>query len=344
MNNPRLGFVGPMVARHPGWVTTAGEVLATLFRQSGYPVIITSSVLNRYWRLLDIVQTIIRRRRDMDIMCLQVYGGPSFVVEDIASWLGKRCGHKVVMVIHGGAFPDFTARYPDWVRRVLGRADAICTPSAFLQQAIGQYGFRADVIPNVIELQRYPYRQRSSLRPHLLWMRTFHPIYNPALAARAFARLYAVNPAARLVMAGQPKGEEQAIEQLVHDLGLAQAVRFAGFLDMAGKAREGMTADIFLNTNRIDNMPVSVVEACAMGLPVVSTNVGGIPCLLTEGETGLLVPDDDDEAMFNAICRLLNTPELAAKLSAQGRALAERSSWESVRRQWDDLFARLYQS
>jgi len=99
--------------------------------------------------------------------------------------------------------------------------------------------------------------------------------------------------------------------------------------------------DMFINTNHIDNAPVAVLEACAMGLPVVSTNVGGIPNLLTDGETALLVPDDDDCAMADAIRSLLNDPGLAARLSAQGRLLAERSSWEKVRPQWERIFSHM---
>ena len=115
----------------------------------------------------------------------------------------------------------------------------------------------------------------------------------------------------------------------------------SGFLDIQGKVREGNAADIFINTNRVDNMPVGVVEACAMGLPVVATAVGGVPDLLTDCETGLLVPDSDDAAMVKAIKRLVSESGLAASLSANGRRLAERSSWESVLPQWDQVFSEV---
>ena len=113
---------------------------------------------------------------------------------------------------------------------------------------------------------------------------------------------------------------------------------------MEEKIREGSSADIFLNTNRIDNTPVSVIEAGAFGLPVVATNVGGIADLVSDGETALLVPDNDDEAMAAAVLRLLTSPNLAEKLSANGRALAERFSWENVRPQWESLFASVLHS
>ena len=340
-DHPRLGFVGHMVGRNPGYITTQGQILADLFEEAGYPVISFSPLLNKYRRLADIVRTLIRQRRNIDVLIVEVYGGPSFIAEDIASWLGRRFGHRVVMWLHGGAMPEFMARYPQWTRRVLGRADAVVTPSEFLARAVVPYGFQAHVIPNVVDLSAYPFRHRQSVSPRLFWMRTFHPIWNPLMAVRVLARLRATIPEASLVMAGRDKGFEGEARQLAEQSGLNGAVRFAGFLGLAEKLHEGHVADIFINTNRIDNMPVAIVEACAMGLPVVATAVGGVPDLLKDGETGLLVPDEDDEMMVAAIKRLLNDPELAGRLSANGRRLAERSAWEQVRPQWEQLVADL---
>src|SRR6266850_4418557 len=328
--NLRLCFVGAMIGRQPGQVTTQGEILSDLFKIKGYSVTSVSSLRNRYMRLADIIITLIKQRREIDLQCLQVFGGPSFVLEDIASWLGQRFGQRIIMFLRGGAMPEFMARFPRWTRRVLARADAIIAPSEFLARAVIPYGFSAQVIPNVIDLSKYPYRHRQAVSPHMLWMRTFHPVWNPMMAVRVVARLRTAMPESRLVMAGQNKGQEAEVRRLAEELGLNGAVRFSGFLDMSGKVREGDSADIFLNTPRVDNMPVAVIEACAMGMPVVTTAVGGIPDLLTDGETGLLVPPDDDEAMVQALQRLVNDPSLAGRLSANGRQLAERSAWERV--------------
>jgi len=131
------------------------------------------------------------------------------------------------------------------------------------------------------------------------------------------------------------------MQSLAHGLGIAEVVRFPGFLDKSGKVREGSAADIFLNTSRIDNMPVAILKATALGLPVVSTNVVGLRYLLEDGNSGLLVPDNDASAMIDAVRRLLDEPEMAERLSINGRALAKRSSWPTVRVQWEDLFARM---
>ena len=331
-----------MIGRTPGWVTTQGERLGDLLEQEGYPVISVSSSTNRYVRLADIVKTLIARRNEYDIVVLQVFGGPSFVVEDIASWLSQIFSRRIIMVLRGGAMPDFMARYPAWNMRVLKRADLMVVPSTYLKRAIEPYGFQARLIPNVIELPAYQFRHRATLAPRLFWMRSFHPIYNPLMAIRVLAQIRTQVPEATLVMAGQDKGQESEVRALATSLGLNGSVRFSGFLDMAGKMREASAADIFINTNSIDNMPVAVVEACALGLPVVSTSVGGVPDLLTNGETGLLVPDNDVEAMADSVLKLLREPALAARLSENGRALAVRSSWEAVRPQWEEVISEVF--
>ena len=335
---PRLCFVGPLVGRHPGYVTTQGEILSDRFSEAGYATIEASSHPNRYVRLADIAATIIKHRKEIDVLVLNTYSGPSFVVEDLASRLGRLFGHRVVMVLRGGAMPEFMTRFPRWTKAVLSRADAIIAPSEYLAKAVAPYGFRARVIPNVIDLSKYPYRRRERLQPKLFWMRAFHEVWNPLMAIRVLAQLRAHRPSATLVIAGQDKGLENESRRLAEELGVGDAVHFPGFLNMEAKAREGDAADIFISTNRIDNMPVSVVEACAMGLPVVSTEVGGMADLITNGENGLLVPDNDDQRMVESILALLDDPALAAKLSEQGRALAERSSWLRVKQQLDEVF------
>lgn len=331
---PRVGLFGPLIGRNAGRVTTQGEILGDLLEADGYGVVRASSLPNRYGRLLDILWTILSRNRDVDVLLIQAFGGPSFVVEDAASWLGHRFRKPTIFQLHGGAMPQFLRDHPRWGRRVLGRADQLVVPSAYLARALQEHDLRAHIVPNIVDAASYPFRLRRQVRPRLMWMRAFHSIYHPEMAVRVLARLRAVMPEATLVMGGEEKGLGEATRQLAEALNVADAIRFVGFLEAAEKHREGSQADIFLNTNRIDNQPVSVIEACAMGLPVVATAVGGVPDLLEDGETGLLVPDGDDAAMAKAILRLVNEPALSERLSANGRELALRFAPEGVLVEW----------
>src|SRR5689334_14337388 len=84
-HRPTLCFVGPMMGRLPGYVTTQGGILADLLTAAGYETMSVSPSPNRLVRLADIVATLLRQRRHIDCVMLEVYGRKSFVVEDIAS-------------------------------------------------------------------------------------------------------------------------------------------------------------------------------------------------------------------------------------------------------------------
>jgi len=263
------------------------------------------------------------------------------VLADCTSWTAKALKIPTIMVLHGGNLPHFAEKFPVWVRRVLNRAIAIVAPSPFLASEMAKLGFPVQIVPNVIDIALYPVKFRRQISPKLFWMRSFHPLYNPEMAVDVFRRIKSSHPSATFVMAGVDKGLEVHVKEKASQSIVDNTIRFPGFLDAAAKVKEFSDADIFINTNRIDNTPVAILEACAMGLPVVATNVGGLSDLLTDGENGLLVPDGDVEMMAAAIEKLLKDPILAERLSRNGRVLAKKSSWESVREMWTELFVDL---
>jgi len=232
------------------------------------------------------------------------------------------------------------AEHQQWSVRVLNRAAEIITPTAYLQSAVRNHGLDAQIIPNIIDLSEYQFRNRRNVRLRLFWMRSFHSIYNPMMAIEVLAQLRRQSLDATLVMAGRDKGLLQNVRRELKCRGLESAVRFVGYLDSEGKRREGSDADIFINTSHIDNAPVALIEAGAMGLPIVSTDVGGIRELFGHGRGAILIPDGDSEAMADALCRLWSEPELAERLSRNGRLVAEQCSWSRVGPKWHDSISR----
>jgi len=339
MQKPRLCFVGSMLGQNAGYITTQGQITAELFAAEGYDVTCVSSKINKLARLAEIATVLIKNRHRLDLVLLEVYSGLSLVIADLASLICRIFKLPLIMVLHGGNLPEFIEKYPRWTKRVLRRADCLVAPSPFLAKKIGEHGFEINIVSNVIELDLYPFRERTKLAPRLLWMRSFHPIYNPQMAIEVLTELRKNYPNATLYMAGVDKGLEPEIKKMVSERNLSDAVSFPGFLNMQQKALAFSETDIFLNTNRTDNMPVSVVEACACGMPVVSTNVGGLPFLISHGENGLLVENEKTSEMVAAVKSLLENSELAQKLSRGGRILAERAGWAAVRRDWENLFA-----
>jgi len=339
--NPRLLFVGPMLGTNPNWVPNPMEILAPYLQQRGYTCLFTSRIVNRYVRLLDILRTLVTERDKYDVVCLQVYSGPSLVVEDAAGFIARSLRKPLIMVLHGGAMPDYMKRFPKATKRILSRADMIITPSQYLADAVAAFGFRATVIPNLIALSEYPFKHRCSVRPSLLWMRTFYDYYNPNMAVRVLHELLNDFPDATLTLAGQEKGMEDEVKNLVARLGLNGRVQFPGFLSLPMKREVFPRHDIFLNTTFIDNMPVCLVEAGAFGLPIVSTNVGGVPYMVKHEESALLVEPDDVKGMADAVRRLVREPALAERLSMNGRIMAERSDPNTVVPMWEEVLNRV---
>lgn len=337
----RLCFVGPLMGRFPAEIISQGEIISRLFEDAGYSVLRYSSYRNRIVRMLDIVINLFIKKAQIDILCLQVYSGPSFLIAVVAGGIGKILGLKIIMHLHGGNLPELAKRRPAWFKRVVVNADAVVAPSEYLARVVRSFGVQPLVIPNLIELKQYPYRPPGMMKPRLFWMRSFHSIYNPEMAVQALKILRESFKDATLTMSGSDRGELKKIKQIVRKLHLSEAVRFTGFLDKRGKISEASGHDIYLNTNRIDNMPVSVIEMAAIGLPVISTNVGGVPDLLKNKKTALLVPDDEALKMAEAVRTLIESPELAMRLSRNGRQLAETFSYEKVFPQWQLVFENL---
>jgi len=186
-------------------------------------------------------------------------------------------------------------------------------------------------VPNVVDLGSFaPVARPHGGAPHLIVARNLDPIYDVATAIRAFARVRDRFRSARLSIAGSGP-ERERLQALALSLSLGDAVVFTGRLERAAMAGLYRSADVMVNPSRIDNMPNSVLEALASGVPVVSTNVGGVPYLVRDGETALLVQPGDDAAMAGAILRVLEQPELARRLVRAGLADVQQYAWPRVR-------------
>lgn len=330
-----------MLGQNPGYIPTQGLIISGMFAAEGHFVTCISSKINRTARLAEIISTLMRKRRQFDIVILDVYSRLNLIMAETVGMICRFLDLPLVMVLRGGELPEYARRSPQMMKRILGRADALVAPSTFIAARLDFLGFEMKIITNVLEIERYRFKQRRKIAPKLLWMRSFHPKYNPEMAVKVLARLRETEPEATLTMAGKDKGSETVTKKLAETLDVRHAVKFAGFLNFEKKTEEFAAADIYLNTNRVDNMPVSVIEARAFGLPVVATNVGGLPYLIEHRENGLLVADDDARAMVENIELLLEDAELTAKISENGRKLAERSDWKAVRREWEKLFSGL---
>ena len=252
-----------------------------------------------------------------------------------AIWIASIKGKPVIINYRGGEADSFFNKAFPWIKPSLSRADAIIVPSGFLEAVFAKRSFSTSIVPNIIDLSRFQAEANVDASPkadfpYIIVTRNLEPIYDNATAVRAFSIVRRTFPTAKLILAGSGP-ERKALEKLAAGLGVSDAVIFTGRVDNEGMAALYHGADIMINPSLVDNMPISVLEALASGVPVVSTNVGGVPYLVEHGKTALLVPIQDPEAMANAILALLNDPAKAQQMSQAGVESVQQYTWPNVR-------------
>jgi glycosyltransferase involved in cell wall biosynthesis len=351
---PRVCIVGPLPPPSGGMANQC-EQLVRLLGAEGVRVELVRSnapywpawvgripMLRAAFRLVPYAIALVRAAGRVDLMHVLANSGWAWhLLAAPALWAARLRGTPVIVNYRGGNAESFFAGAPRHVLRSLASATLRVTPSAFLQRVFAQHGLVAEVVPNIVDLSRFTPRPARDFgdAPHLLVARNLEPIYDMPTAMRALvaARQHFAN--ASLTIAGS--GPEWApLQALAQRLGIAHAVRFAGRVDNARMPELYAQADLVLNPSTVDNMPISLLEAFASGVPVVSTNAGGIPDMVEHGRCGLLVPVGDDVAMARETVRVLTDGPLRARLVDAGLAEAERYAWPQVREMWRSAYWR----
>lgn len=319
--------------------------MAPLLETEGLRLRLVSRRRNRFVRLANmVVATLLCGRREAPVV-IDVYSTLNFYYACVVGILCQGRRIPYICVLHGGGLPGRLTQSARVSRRLFGGALRLVAPSGYLQDAFERAGYAVRQIPNFIRIGRYPYLHRdggaskgAGRGPRLLWVRAFSQIYNPVMAIEVLHRVRAAYPDAVLCMIGPDKGDgsRAACEARARELGLSEALRLTGGLPKDEWIALSADYDLFINTTHFDNTPVSVVEAMALGFPIVSTDVGGLPWLIEQGRSGFLIADGDAAAMSEALLRIWETPDLARSLSREARARAERYDWENVKQLWLD--------
>lgn len=256
-----------------------------------------------------------------------------------AIWIARLRRVPAIVNYRGGDADAFLARQFRVVRPTLARAAAVAVPSGFLGGVFAKYGVATCIVPNIVNLDAFRPAEVPPVKPHLLVARNLEQVYDVATAIRAFAIVIARDGDVHLTVAGSGP-EREALERLAQELGVASKVRFTGQLDNTELPRLYATASVLVNPSRVDNLPISLLEALAAGVPIVSTDVGGIPYVVKHETTALLVPPGKPAAMADAILRLLGDRALAQRLRAAGIDVAQGYAWPIVRGELFAVYAR----
>jgi len=331
-----LLYIGNKLSEH-GNTATSIETLGSFLENEGYNLFYASSKKSKFLRLLDMIFSTIKKARKVDYVLIDTYSTQNFWFAFIVSQLCRVLNVKYITKLHGGDLPNRLKRSPFFCDLLFKNAYKITAPSAYLLDAFNdKYPQHLIYIANTIEIQNYSIETKTFTTPKLLWVRSFSAIYNPKMAIKVLAELKKNYPDASLCMVGPDK------ENLVNDCKLfAQKlnvdVRFTGKLTKEDWIELSKDYNIFINTTHFDNTPISVIEAMALGIPVVTTNVGGIPFLLQHKQNAMLVQDDDSEAMKLATEELLNNAVLRENIIKNARSTVEDFDWEIVKHKWFDI-------
>ncbi|MGI8564890.1 MAG: glycosyltransferase family 4 protein [Pyrinomonadaceae bacterium] len=253
--------------------------------------------------------------------------------------VGKLFGKKTVLNYRSGEAEDHLQNWRLTAIPVMRLADVIVTPSGYLVEVFARFGLKARPIFNIVELDRFQFRDRRPLRPIFLTSRLLEPLYNVPCVLRAFALIQKRIPEARLTVAGEGFLREE-LESLARELNLRNT-EFIGRVPFEKMPEMYDSADIYLTATDLDNMPSSITECLASGLPVVTTDAGGIPYIVSHEETALIVALNDHEAMSASALRLLEDNELAASIAARAREHCRKFSWQGVQGEWLALYHEL---
>jgi len=253
--------------------------------------------------------------------------------------IGKLYGKRLLLNYHSGEAEDHLQRWRRSAIPTIRLVDEVVVPSEYLVQVFAEFGLAAKPIYNLIETEQFHFRERRPLRPIFLSNRNFERHYGVDRVLRAFGIIQQQLPEAQITIAGDGP-ERSALERLARDLNLRN-IEFTGRVKHDQIVDMYDSADVWLNGSEIDNQPLSILEAFACGLPIVTTDAGGIPFMVRHERTALVVKRGDYEALAAEAMRLLAEPALAKKIVNQGRAECRQYTWDAVRANWLAVYQTL---
>lgn len=335
----RIIYIGNLLqgrGLNPTTIDTLGDKL-----EADVDLVRASKYSNPVLRLLHMWFIILAKADKNSLLLIDTYSSSAFHFAWTSAWISRRLGMKYIPYLHGGSLPRRYDKSPSISRKYFEEAHKIVSPSNYLKEATEKkFERKVKVIPNFIELENYTYKTKEHLKTiKLLWVRSFARIYNPELALQVVSALAKIDVKVHLEMVGPDKdGSGEACRQKAREMGIDHLIKFRGRLSKFDWIKLSQECNIFINTTNADNTPVSVMEAMALGMPVVTTNVGGIPFLFKNRVEGIMVEPENVEAMVHEIMNIKSDPIFSKKLSVNARRMAENWDWNVVKRQWMQLF------
>ncbi len=254
--------------------------------------------------------------------------------------------HRIPCVItcHTVMDSPFLTFLQRFIGLTLSKADRVIAVSQAAARFAHSLGFPQDritVVYNGVDLSCFNGRVDASMMrsqlgigdaPLVVTASRLIKRKSPGLLISAFAKVLKVIPDAKLVIAGSGR-EEDNLSRQIKGLNITDSVFMVGELPKEKVAQLMAAADVFALPSKMESFGLALVEASAAGVSVVCSNSGGVPEVFQDGFNALLYPPGDDEAMAQAIIRLLRNKKLAKTIGANATETASRFAWEVTARQ-----------
>lgn len=330
-------YIGNKLSNHgftPGVIETLGKQL----EHAGYRMSYAGTYKNKVLRLLEMFVKSIIYGVKSDYILIDTYSTNAFWYAYLTGNIARLMGKRFITVLHGGDLPSRLARSKKACDQLFKHSYANVAVSGYLKKAFEDAGYKALVIPNNIDISLYKFKLRESPQPKLLWVRSFHKIYNANMAIDVLKLLLEKYPEAELCMVGPDRdGSRNDFEKYAQNMGVKSKIKITGGVTKSEWIKLSENYDFFINTTNVDNTPVSVIEAMALGLCVITTDVGGIPFLVEANKDAILVKQENPSQMAYEIKKLLDCPQKVLELSLSGREKAMTFDWKIIKEKWFKL-------
>jgi L-malate glycosyltransferase len=315
-----------------------GYLYVKYFSEFGH-VTYVSHIPNKILRLFHMVFKLLYNLKKIDVVIIETYSTSAFIYAILISQLSRLFSISYIPVIHGGNIIKILNDRPFFSKLIFRNSKINVSPSKFITNIMRDKKFRIKYVPNFIELEKYSFIERNNCKARLLWVRGFHPIYNPEMAIIVFNKIKKIIPDSKLCMVGAilDKNSFDSCKNKLKKLNLLDFVKFTGELKREEWVELSRDYDIFLNTTSIESFGMSLIEANASGIPIVSTNVGELNLLHKHNIDAVLVENNDHQAMTRGVLKLINDRTFAFKLSRNGRLKAVNYSWENIKQKWEEI-------
>lgn len=323
---------------NPGKYLSVQDELTKLLSDR-FEVVSVSNKSHSISKAMDMLIAFVRHITSCSFIIIDTYSTTNFYFAFFLSIFSKPFKKPIAFYLHGGDLGSRLKQNPKMCSLMFSNAHALIAPSGFMKSEFEKFGYEPKLIPNFIKINNYPYRQRSLNEIRLFWLRNFKHHYNPMLAVKVILNLLQNGFNATLTMVG-PDGKDGSFDEVkdfVLRNKLAEYVSFTGSLTKPEWIEKSHASNILINTTFIDNTPISVLECMALGILVVSTNVGGIPFLLEHKVDSLLVKPDNVDEMVEAILEFHQNKDFAKQVSSVARQKVEEFDWNVVKNKWTEL-------